>query len=314
MPRARPELDYNGMTFGAEHEFGDWDTELGLPTGFARSPDYTIVNSNGIAAQPNPTVYRYGGEVNTPPTDTPQGQVACLERVLAMHQGCVVNYRSNLHVHIRVPGLKSSLLMLKVVQEYIHRELPNIIDLLEPIPRGQTDAERKRERRRRVSHHTFLTNSRLQRQLAATTVQEFFELEVPCSRAGRVMWYAQPRLAVGLRQMLQTDTIEFRHFPGTLDSEQLLTCVEWCRDFMLAALDAQPLRSVWQRYARRRFPTFPAFCHDTEVGYQATASHNGLNQAEIIRNIELILNYRFHGSKAEREAAARACGLPRQHL
>lgn len=295
--------------FGAEHEFGDWDTCVALPPGFARSPDHTIVNGNGVAAQPDPRHYRYGGEINTPPTVEPEGQVGALGEVLATHPDALVNYRSNLHIHVRVPGLRHSLPHLKRLQEYIHRQLPLVIDLIEPIPRGRTLAERKREKRRKVSHHTLLTPERLAGQLAAPDVASFFEREVPRSRTGQVLWHAQPRLAVGLRQLLQTDTIEFRHFPGTLGAGPLLTCVEWCRDFLLAAFRSEPVAVVWRHYQYHLFPAFPPFEYETEVGYQATAARNGLDRAEIDRNIDLILGGRFHGSREYQEAAQRACGM-----
>jgi len=307
-------MQTHDWTYGAEHEFGDWDTRYGLPLGFARSPDYTIVNSNGVAAQPNPRVYPLGGEINTPPTASPDGQVELLKQVLYFHPACVVNHRSNLHIHIRVPGLRNNLQLLKCIQKYVHQALPEIIDLIEPIPSGNTAAEKKRERRRRISHHTFLTEQRLQHQLKAATAQEFFKREVPKSWAGAVMWHAQPRLAVGLRQLLQTDTIEFRHFPGTIDAEKLLVCICWCRDFLKQAICNKPIEQLWNRYYNQRFPEFPPFDYQLEVGYQATASHNGLSQAEIKRNIQLILTGVFHGSTAEKEAAERACSLSRKHL
>ena len=307
-----PRVD--GWTYGAEHELADWDSRLGLPQGFARSPDYTIVNSNIIAAQPNPKVYPFGGEINTPPTTTPQGQADCLGMILERHPDCTVNHRSNLHVHVRVPGLKNDLGLLKQIQKYIHSELPAVLNLVEPIPIGQTPAEKKRERRRRVSHHTLLTPKRLSYQLAASTTKEFFEREVPCSKAGKVMWHAQPRLAVGLRQLLQTDTIEFRHFPGTLDVVELATCVHWCREFVLYAIRGQPLLQLWEKYASAPFPAFPLFDEEVEIGYQATASHNGLSQTQIKQNIQLILQGEFYASSAYQEASERAGCLPRKHL
>jgi hypothetical protein len=306
-------VDTKGLfyTFGCEHELSDWDTSAGLPDGFARSPDHTIVNTNGVAAQPNPAVYRYGGEINTPPSSCPEGQVELLNAILDRHPSCTVNHRSNLHVHVRVPGLKDSLPHLKLLQRYIHEQLPAVLPLLEPIPQGNTPAERKRARRRKVSHQTFLTPHRLRRQLAATTVKGFFELEVPWSKEHKPLWHAQPRVCVNLRQLLQTDTVEFRHFPGTLSGRELLTCVRWCRDFILAALEGDPLAGLWDRYAKEPVPVFPGFDLDREVGYQATAANNGLSYEETRKNIELILKGTFHASSAYQEALERAGGVPR---
>lgn len=305
MPRA----DTEGWTYGAEHELSDWDNYVKLPEGYKRSPDYTIVNSNGIAAQPNPKDYRYGGEINTPPTSSVRAQAECLTKIQDKYPNCMINHRSNLHIHIRVPGLASNLPLLKQIQQYIHIELPKVINLLEPIPRGATLAERKREKRRRVSHHTFLSRQRLERQLQARTCQEFFELECPKTKTGRVMWHAQPRLAVGLRQLLQTDTVEFRHFPGTLEAGALFVCLVWCKDFMRAAIAARPIEDVWRMYEPGLFLSFPAFDEELEIGYQATASHNGISKQEIQDNINLILQGKFNGTAAYKKAQARTRGL-----
>lgn len=303
------DLKGDHFTFGCEWEFSDWDTKIALPKGFGRSPDYTIVNSNGIAAQPNPKIYRYGGEINTPPTNTPESQADLLYQILDVYPNVCVNYRSNLHIHVRVPGLKDSLRWLKHLQKYIHHELPAVIDLIEPIPKSNTIGEKKREKRRYVSHHTFLIPQRLVKQLAATTIQEFFEKEVPCTKAGKPMWHAQPRIAVGVRQLLQTDTIEFRHFPGTLSRDELLTCIHWCKDFLLSAFTSSSLSCLWSAYKECKFPKFPSYDFGTEVKYQATASHNGLKQEQIKKNIQNILLDKFIGSEAYFIAKAKAKGF-----
>lgn len=316
MPAIR---DPQAWTVGCEFELSDWNCLAdSLPMGCSRSPDYTIVNSNGIAAQPNVEHYAYGGEVNTPPSREPIEQCNILRSILARTKNtgpqATVNYRSNLHVHVRVPGLNNDLRLLKQVQRYIHDELPAIISLVEPLelparPGAPEQAVKKRLRRMRVSHQTFLTPQRLKHQLAAKTVREFFEREVPMSKAGRVMWHAQPRLCVGLRQLLQTDTVEFRHFPGTIDPTALHTAIDWCWHFMRAAIGLKSLATVWQQFRGRQFPRFLPFDYQLETGYQATAAHNGLSRKEIERNINLILQGRFYGSSAERGAQSRACGL-----
>lgn len=302
-------VDTHNMTVGCELELSDWSCAIRLPTGFKRSPDYTIVNSNGIAAQPNPKVYPHGGEINTPPTGTPRGQADCLSTLLSIRTNYAINHRSNLHVHVRVPGLGNNLPLLKQVQLYVHEELPNFIDLIEPIPVGVTLAEKKRERRRKVSHHTFLTAQRLKHQLDSNTVREFFEREVPCTKLGRKpMWHAQPRLCVGLRQILQTDTVEFRHFPGTLDQAELEWCVRWCVGFLKYAIQSAPLQVLWQIHKDKPRPVFQPFDEELEIGYQATASHNGLSQRDIKQNIQLILDGKFHASPAYRAARSKANG------
>lgn len=312
--RAGTDTNVNSWTYGSEHELADWDAQLDMPGGLYRTPDHTVMNSNGIAAQPNPSVYKWGGEINTPPSATPEGQVQLLELIKSTYPGVSVNHRSNLHIHVRVPGLKEDLVRLKQLQKCIHAELPSILPYLEPIPKGDTPAARKRARRRKVSHQTFLSAKRLEHQLASRTVAEFFEREVPVSKAGAIMWHAQPRVCVNLRQLLQTDTVEFRHFPGTLSGVELLACTNWCVDFLDAAFHDLPLGPVWKTYrgSGERFPVFSEFREDLEIVYQATASKNGLVPTEVKRNIGLVLAGTFEGTQEYIDAAERAGVMPRK--
>lgn len=295
------------VTYGCEHEFADWNCSRPIMADFIRSPDYTIVNSNGVAVQPNPKIYGFGGEINTPPSSEIRDQCQYLLGFAAIRYA-TVNYRSNLHIHIRVPGLKESLPHLKKLQEYIHRELPKVLTKIDPLPIAATSAALKRRKRNKVSHHTLLTEKRLERQLAAKSIEEFFNREVPHNKQGKPMWHAQSRLAVNLRQLLQTNTIEFRHFFGTRDIEQLACAINWCRHFLLSAFHDADILVTHQTLVDNGYGDFPRalpFDEQLEIKYQATAAHNGLKQDQIKRNIQLILEDKFHGSAAEEEAKKR---------
>lgn len=294
-----------GWTFGAEHELADWFYNGDLPAGFERDRnDVTIVNSNGIANDPKGKMWTRGGEINTRPTCTILQQLEDLERFMAMHPDAKVNYRSNLHIHVRVPGLGEDLQALKRVQSYIHEHMPRVLEQIEPIPRPtseehpdpeELEGALRRWRRRRVSHHTLLTPERLQGQLEATSVEEFYRLEVPSSRKGTPMWHFQPRLCVNLRQHRETDTVEFRHFPGTLNGFQLTTCYLWCANFLVWALEDRPITSLLglNRFHRASFPVFPKYDHQLERRYRATCHDHTLSKAEIKSNIGRILSGEF---------------------
>lgn len=300
-------------TYGAEHELADWPLATELPPGYGRDKkDITVVNSNGVANDPTGRYYGHGGEINTPPTATIEGQVDCLREIKRLLPMATVNYRSNLHIHIRVPGLRDDLAALRQVQRYVHEHLPRLLEVVEPLPRP-TLADRvaaplearysdeewlegalRRWRRRRVSHQTLLTPKRLARQLDAPDVGSFFEWEVPHSRSGRPLWHCQPRLAVNVRQLLETDTVEFRHFPGTLDEDEFHNCVEWCARFMEAALgnrDPQALLS-WAR--DMVFPDWEPYYHWMEVRYRATVHDGTIDKTQIVENIRAIEEGRFN--------------------
>jgi hypothetical protein len=294
-----------GLSCGCEHELADISLDVELPVGYGRdTKDYTIVNSNGIANDPSGKLYRFGGEINTPPTSSVEGQVEVLHEILRLMPNAKINYRSNLHVHVRWPGLREDLTLLKRVQRFIHATMPRLLHWIEPIPRpdpleylslnGEYAGAMRRYKRRKVSHHTLLTQSRLEKQLKAESVDEFFKLEVPLTKDGLPMWHLQPRLCVSLRQLLQTDTVEFRHFPGTLDGNELRHCVKWCVGFLEAAVDgtagAVLTCEASARYINRhsKFPKFRPYDHIQELKYRSTCHDGSLTKAQILENIALI--------------------------
>jgi hypothetical protein len=243
-----------------------------------------MCNSNGVAVDPKARIYPYGGEVQTPPTWTIEGQADYLDLFLKMHPNTTINYRSNLHVHIRVPGLRDDLDGLKQLCAFNHKWLrqERLLDLIEPIPKpsafdydtmAELKGALKRYKRRKRSHHTTLSESKVQSQLAATTVRNFFEAEVPHGPNGEIYWATQPRAAVNLRQLLQTDTIEFRHWPGTLDRNELTSAFEWCYGYLQLALGsgAADPRELWQALqVTRQFPQFLPYVHWMEERYDRT--------------------------------------------
>jgi hypothetical protein len=298
------------LSFGAEHEWADFPLDGVFPYGFKHNKkDHTVVNSNGIANDPSGRLYKFGGEINSPPTDSIGDQLDITERLIDYLDMAKVNYRSNLHIHLRVPGLRDDLAMLKQVQRYTHTNMPAALQLIEPIPKPSHrdkqfenhfqayEGALRRYKRRCVSHHTLLTPKRLAYQLEARTCDEFFRLEVPAAPNGRVLWHLQPRLCVSLRQMLETDTIEFRHWPGTLDIDELSTCFQWCKRFIIAAMNDRPILDLLAWARKQTFPKFPDYVHWMELRYRATVHDGSLSKDEIKRNIARILDGKFdeHG-------------------
>jgi hypothetical protein len=251
--QAKPEsINREAWTYGAEHELADYDRKnVTLPVGFSLNhKDHTIVNSTGVANDPHDKLHWFGGEINTRPTDTPEEQVVDFEKLLKAIPDAKVNYRSNLHIHIRVPGLQHDLTALKRIQRYIHAHMRRLFEVIQPIAepsRLQFDSDQAfqgalvRYERMLRSHHTLLPEEKLQHQLGATECKQFFARGVPTSKKGRPLWHLQPRECVNLRQLLDTDTIEFRHFFGTLDPKLLLNAIHYCADFLAYALTDAPV-------------------------------------------------------------------------
>lgn len=296
-----------GWTYGAEYELSDWPRDRELPVGgwSLDERDVTMVNNNGIAVDPKGISYRFGGEFKAPPCGSPEQLAEQYGELLKFYPEATVNYRSNLHVHIRVPGLRDDLAMLKRIAFFNWAHLKELLESrVEPIPRPTTkdypnqeeyDGAMRRYRRRRVSHHTVIPLQRVSHQLEATTVDQFHEFEVPWSHKLKApQWQCQPRQAVNLRQLRETDTVEFRHFPGTLNPEELKVAADWCAAYLECAMvggDPKELFDEW--FHGRRFPTFPPYVHWMEKRYRATVLDGTVPRSTVEKNIKDILAGRF---------------------
>jgi hypothetical protein len=299
-------IDLRGLTYGAEFEFADIRRNHPLPKGFKWDDrDCTIVNSTGIANDPKGKFYDFGGEINTPPTGTIAAQVDHLSLIKERYPEARINYRSNTHTHIRIPGLRDNLDALKRFALYNDYWLRKVLPIIEPIPQPQhTDYPRfedfrgatRRYKRRKRSHQTILPHYRTNMQLEAATVEQFFAAEVPWAGDGTVMWHAQPRAAVNLRQLRETDTVEFRHWPGTLDEEELRHCLDWMLHYVQCVFGGWAFPAELDPYRTFKpglgfvkvlagFPKFALYDHGLEVRYRATCHDGSLNKNTIVKNI-----------------------------
>ena len=124
------------FTFGVELEYGNCFRFNTLPEGAKwNDKDNTCVSSSGIANDPIGELYKYGGEINTKPTKTIQEQIKHIEEInSALDPKPIVNYRSNLHIHVRVPGLSDDLESCKKLLRYIEQHQLQAFWLVENIP------------------------------------------------------------------------------------------------------------------------------------------------------------------------------------
>jgi hypothetical protein len=271
-------IDFKNVTLGVEYEFGDiWRTEL--PDGLTwNEKDYSIVSSTGIANDPKGRVYQRGGEINSVPTGSVEEQLAMFELLMEQHPEAAINHRTNLHLHIRVPGLSEDLQSLKKLLAYIDVNQTAIYAAIEPIPqpfRGDSQSEEahkgalKRYKRRQVSHQYKVPAARVEEALNATTVRGFFDAHSRLQSNGKRAYGLTTRAGINLLQLQETDTVEFRHFTCTKDPQKLLHCFNWVSNFVPAALDGASVREL-VNCARWEFPEFAPFDFAMECGYQYT--------------------------------------------
>ena len=120
------------------------------------------------------------------------------------------------------------------------------------------------------SHQYKLPKDRVAAMMGATTTQQFYEEHAPLTEKGR-MWFFSPRAGINLRQMWEeTNTIEFRHFPGTLNMDEMKSCLVWCREFLNAALNTNQTPDDLIAEYDYTFPKFQPYEYETEQMYQLT--------------------------------------------
>jgi hypothetical protein len=282
-------IDLKNPTFGMELEFGDvWRTEL--PTGLSwNEKDYSIVSSTGIANDPKGRAYRRGGEINSVPTNSVAEQLEMFELLIKQHPEAAINHRTNLHLHVCVPGLSENLPALKKLLSYIDANQSAIYDAIEPIPvplRGDYLSEEaykgamKRYKRRKVSHQYKVPEARVAEAMQATTVREFFDAHSKLQADGKRAYGLTTRAGINLLQLQETDTVEFRHFTNTLDIKKLASCFVWVSKFIEGALNNATVPELLSAYAYD-FPEFAPFDFAMECGYGYTNfQHNSRKVVE----------------------------------
>jgi hypothetical protein len=272
-------LDMRNITYGAEYEFGDIE-RTALPEGLTwNTKDYSIVSSTGIANDPKGKVYTKGGEINSKPTRSMSEQLVMFRELIAMHPEAQLNHRTNLHLHIRVPGLSEQLGSLKQLLAYVDSHQVEIYNLIEPIPEpkfnpkasfAENRGDQKRYKRRKVSHQYKVPADRVERAMQAKTVEEFFAAHAPVQANGAPAWGLTTRAGINLLQLKETDTVEFRHFTNTKDEEELASCFLWVNNFMEAALGYGTPQEIYNSFNGWKFPPFQPYNHAMEIGYSWT--------------------------------------------
>jgi hypothetical protein len=290
--------DSDSWSYGVELEYGNCHRFAELPDGAQwNDKDNTCVSSTGIANDPSGKLYAYGGEINTRPTNTIIEQIDHISKIngALLSPKRIVNYRSNLHIHIRVPGLKDDLESCKKLLKYITRFQEQAFEIVEQIPVPDRNLPAleyewavKRMKRRYKSHQHKLPAKRIEAMLAATTTQEFFEEHAHRDAKGNPSWFQCPRAGINLRQMWEeTNTIEFRHFPGTLHLGEMESSIKWCKKFLEAALGDEDSPLEIFNSDNFSFPKFEPYEFETEQGYQFT-NFDTNTKGDIIKRLDAL--------------------------
>lgn len=284
-------------TYGSELELADLDTRKILPEGNKWDfKDGSIANSNGLANDPKKEFNIFGGEINVKPCSSIEDSVNEIIKIYkSLNYEFTINYTSNFHIHVRVPGLSSSLEDLKKLQQYISKYSDWVWKNIDPIPvpnQKDYDSEeafkgaKRRYKRRKGSHNRTINNNCYTRMMNASSIKEFYEAHAPLDKDGKLCWGVAPRASINLQQLFnETDTVEFRHFTCSTDKKEIESCFIWCKEFLNCALNTgEHPENILKKYDFI-FPKFKEYDYEIDKIFVQTAVTMNTRK-EALANIE----------------------------
>src|SRR5437879_2862422 len=285
-------LRLEDATYGVELEIGDVDTKIKIPSSLGEwdYKDGSIMNSNGTANDPKKVLNRYGSEIHVSPSKSTRELTYRVMQIYELFPKKDFNFTTNLHPHIRVPGLKENLGFLKDVVRYLYMYGMELFELIDPIPIPTDDSYTseesfrgawKRYLRRKRSHHSLLSERAVEEALKAKSPEQFYEAHAPRSKTGRPQFHLVQRAGVNLNQLWSnTETIEFRCFTMSPDPEKLLSAFRFTRFFLQAVEKDFPPKKFLKQF-EFVFQTFWPYDYKKDKIFQLTnVRHNKREVAE----------------------------------
>ena len=285
-------MKYQIETIGVELEYADIDTRKPLPKGLRWDyKDYSMCNSNGTANDPKKRMNVFGSEIHTKPTAEISEIMFLVSRFQQGFPEAKLNYTTNLHIHIRVPGLRNDLDALKKLASYYHKNAIPLFKLLPhiPIPIRENfkkekafDGAYRRYKRRHRSHQYIASENVFDQLMEAKTTEDFNLAHYPRDKKGKPQLHLMQREGVNLAHLFKpTETIEFRHFTMTKKPNRFHTALIWPRLYLKAALYTdEPPESIIKRHKELEFQPFFKYRYSLDKIFRRT--NYGLHSREEI--------------------------------
>ena len=256
-------------SYGMEIELASIDRRTSLPPTMSySSTELDIVSHEYGAIDPSGKTHTIGGEVNSQPTDTIEGQVAIFEEMLAVFPEAKVNHRHHTHLHIAYPGLATNLVDQKKLLKYFYENTKAIVDRVFN-PTKHYFMNQSAWSYQIVDRDT-LTPWRYELCMNADTCEDFFASHAKV-KDGRVLYQTMKRMAINLYSIKKHGTIELRCLFPTLDPDKIRSSFEFLRDLVDQALSDNP-KPVWEalNFNDYSFPEECPYDHGLEMLWQQT--------------------------------------------
>lgn len=270
------------FTYGLELEWSDVDIRVQLPEAASWSKkEWLIVNSDGTANDPTGKRTHLGGEINTVPSSTVEGQVQLVDELQRLLNPKAL-YRGSVHVHIGVPGLVEDIEGLVKLfqytqdnQDFVYFEvLPReLIDYSQYTDKKDIKLAKQFDRQKNLWGKKGVPAHRVPDILNAKTPKEFYDAHFFLNeKTGKRLYHMGIyRAGINVRSLFSHGTIEFRVFPCTTDPKVVEDYFEFSRQFILAGLTDHS-RTAKDIFESREwnFAPWPTFDVELEKGFHAT--------------------------------------------
>lgn len=253
---------------------------------------FWIVNSNGVANDPQRRLVKFGGQLHTPVLRD-SCELYTQSAPLFERLSPVPNYRSSMRVGVRVPQLQTDLAALKQLADYTRRHLPRLWSRVDPVHGmldvGVHDHDANKGAHRRLiatlrARHFLMPEADHRLRMTARTVPDFCSVEtlaVPAGRGPRA-WSPAMHESVDLRQVSDNGWVTFRCFAQACSARQLQTAARFAVGWIAAALDdVDPGETV--RECEDGLPRQKPYVHAMEQGWLATNFHHHPRRVVAVR-------------------------------
>lgn len=231
------------LTYGAELEIADCDTNCELPEGNSWDRlDWTVVNSDGQWNDPLKYFNTRGGEINTKVCHSIKEAVVNIIDVYNSLDVVTFNHSTNFHIHVGIENWTEE--QAKQLVDYVWR-YQRVMFAHTPLPK-----DLKYRRRKTSNQH------RMPKYIRDRLMEDFTEVN-----------FGNTRFGINLKSLFLRGTIEFRQFAMTKTIYELYNAFGLCSLFVKNALLGKPFRKQKSVYE------FPLHKHqmvpdsfDTHVG------------------------------------------------
>lgn len=238
------------FTYGMEIEWGDVPRSFSIPEqlGSWEYSERDIVNLRApyqyVCADPLGVEPPMGGEINTKPTRTWQGQVNRYFEIKQMFNDegydPTVGVTAHTHIHCRIPGLRNDIDALKRLTKYIKENQAAAIDHVY----GFFEHNQMKGAKGSKMYLKFDGGRPMPDYMSDNIINlaTDFDSFIKMHAAGKdgVSMGRPFRFAINMYALKHIDTVEFRLFRGTLDRTELESCFRFVEDFLDAALNDGP--------------------------------------------------------------------------